>query len=195
MVDVGGPSDQALRALDDSTLMERVVQGDVAAFDHITARYWDTTFQYVYHLVHDREKASDFTQEAFTRLWRDKLKLKPTGSLLGWLLRVARNDVISDRRKWWLHKRWRSLSRGDDPRGPRTPLQDTELKEVKTALQEAIDFLPPRRREVFLLFHFQDLSHREIADILGIRPQTVANHIHEAVLELRSAMQRFLSDS
>jgi RNA polymerase sigma-70 factor, ECF subfamily len=195
MVDPGGPSDQGSPGLHDAQLMARVSQGDVAAFDEIAGRYWRTTFLYVYHLVHDREKASDVTQEAFTRLWEQRTKWRPTGSLAAWLLRVARNVVINDRRRWRLHMQWRSTTSREDLRGPRTPLQDTEAIEVKTALQEAIDTLPPRRREVFLLFHLQDLSHREIGEILGIRPQTVANHLHDAVLELRGTMKRFRSES
>jgi RNA polymerase sigma-70 factor, ECF subfamily len=190
-----GPSDQAEPRQDDAELMKHVSQGEVAAFEQITALYWQRTFLYVYHLVHDREEAYDVTQEAFTRLWAQRSKWRPTGSLTAWLLRVARNVVINDRKKWRHRTRWESNASREDARGPRTPLQDTEAGEVKAALQQAIDSLPPRRREVFLLFHMQDLSHREIGEILGIRPQTVANHLHDAVLDLRTRMQRFLHES
>jgi RNA polymerase sigma-70 factor, ECF subfamily len=195
MAESGSPSDQPSGAPDDARLMERVARDDVEAFDEIVRRYWRTTNSYVQHLVGDPEKASDMTQETFARLWEHRSRWQPSGPLGAWLLRVARNAVISDRRKWRLHTRWKAISARDEIRGPRTPLQETEVTEIRTALERAIDVLPARRREVFVLFHLQNLSHREIAEIMGIRPQTVANHLYDAALELRGSLKRFLPHS
>jgi RNA polymerase sigma-70 factor, ECF subfamily len=195
MVESGTASDQPSRDPEDAQLMARVSQGDVASFDVIVSRYWKPTFIYALHLAGDREKAADVAQEAFTRLWERRDSWRASGSVGGWLFRTARNLVISDRRKWRLHMRWSTSTTREEARRPRTPLQDTEATEVRVALQEAIETLPPRRREVFVLFHLQDLSHREIGEILGIRPQTVANHLHDAALEMRGLMKRFLPGS
>jgi RNA polymerase sigma factor (sigma-70 family) len=76
---------------------------------------------------------------------------------------------------------------------PRTPLQEMESEELRLAIQRAVQELPPRRREVFILFHLHHLSYREIEEMLNIRHQTIANHLQAAVAELRSALAPFIS--
>jgi RNA polymerase sigma-70 factor, ECF subfamily len=191
MAESGGPSGQRPVEPGDAQLMALVSQGEVAAFDQLVARYWKATFLYAYHLVVDRESASDLAQEAFARLWERRSTWQPTGTVGAWLFRTARNMVVSDRRRWRLHTRWTSMITREEVRRPRTPLQETEDWEIRAALDEAIQRLSPRRREVFILFHLQDLSHREIGELMGIRPQTVANHLHDAAAELRNVMTRF----
>ena len=177
---------------DAAQLMIRVSTGDVAAYEQLVGRMWKGTFLYAYHLLGDRDQASDMAQEAFVRLWQRREEWDPTRSVGAWLSRTTRNMVISDRRKWKVRLQW-TLGKGrEEDRRPRTPLQETEASEVRRALEEAIQDLAPRRREVFILFHQQNLSYREIGEIMGIRPQSVANHLQLALGDLRRMMERFL---
>jgi RNA polymerase sigma factor (sigma-70 family) len=74
----------------------------------------------------------------------------------------------------------------------RTPLATVVEDELSRAIRHAIDQLAPRRREVFTLFHLQDLSYKEIADLMGIRPQSVANHLQAALADLRVSLRDHL---
>ena len=177
---------------DAAQLMIRVSAGEVAAYEQLVQRMWKGTFLYAYHLLGDRDQASDMAQEAFVRLWQHREKWDPSRSVGAWLSRTTRNMVISDRRKWKVRLQW-TLGKGrEEDRRPRTPLQETEASEVRRALEEAIEDLAPRRREVFILFHQQNLSYREIGELMGIRPQSVANHLQLALGDLRRMMERFL---
>jgi RNA polymerase sigma-70 factor (ECF subfamily) len=169
-------------------LMVRVKRGDLKAFDSLVDRLWPKTFLYAQHLTHNRERASDVAQEAFARLWQRKDDWKLSGAVGAWLFRTARNIVISEARKTRVRERWSWVHREQTP-APRTPLEVVESNEVRDAVESAIQQLPERRREVFSLFHLYGMSHREIAAILDIQPQSVANHLHRALTDLRAALK------
>lgn len=76
----------------------------------------------------------------------------------------------------------------------RTPLQDIESEEFRRAVLAALEKLPPRRREAFTLFYLRDLTYCEVAEVMGIQQQSVANHLQAALAELRSALGPFNAD-
>lgn len=189
--DLGAPDERRSADTEEAELMVRVRWGDAAAFDRLVEKFWDRTFQYAWHLAGDRDWACDLAQESFARLWQKRGEWKPTGSVAVWLLRTTRNLVVSEQRKWTIRNRWTRLAPAEDSRRPRTPLQEVEDGELREAMQRAIRDLSPRRREAFTLFHLQDLSYREIAEIMEVRPQTVANYLQAAVADLRAALMSF----
>ena len=171
-------------------LMARVKRGDLKAFDSLGDRLWPRTFLYAQHLTRNRERAHDVAQEAFARLWQRKDDWKLSGAVGAWLFRTARNIVISEARKARVRQRWSWIHR-EQAVAPRTPLEEVESNEVRDAVENAIQQLPERRREVFTLFHLYGMSHREIAAILDIQPQSVANHLHRALTDLRVALKDY----
>jgi len=69
------------------------------------------------------------------------------------------------------------------------PLRDLEQQEAAAVLYAALEHLPTRRREVFTLYHLQKLSYKQVAEVMGIRPQTVANYLRAALLDLRRSLR------
>lgn len=185
------PEEQRPADVEEVELMDRVRWGDVAAFERVVEKFWKRTFHYAWHLSGDRDWAYDLAQESFARLWQKKGEWKPTGSVAVWLLRTTRNLVVSEQRRWNIRNRWTRLAGAEESRRPRTPLQEVEDGELRDAIQRAIQELSPRRREAFTLFHLQNLSYREIAEVMEVRPQTVANYLQAAVTDLRAALTPF----
>lgn len=172
--------------------MQRVRAGEVDAFDALVRRYWESVFLYARQFTGDEDQGHDVAQEAFARLWENRRRWESSRSVGGWLLRTARNFLISEQRKAKVRMRWRSEAAPDRGSRPSTPLQDAERQELRDAIEDAVQGLSPRRREVFVLFHLQHLSYQEIAEILDIRPRTIANHLQSAVSELRIVLERFI---
>ena len=75
-----------------------------------------------------------------------------------------------------------------------TPDRDVELSELDQAVASAIRKLPPRRREIFKLVRKSGFSYAEIAGIMGISRQTVANHMSLALSDLRVLLRPFLPE-
>jgi RNA polymerase sigma-70 factor, ECF subfamily len=176
-------------------LMMQVRSGSAHAFEAIVARYWESTVRYAVHLAGDPDQARDVVQEAFTRLWQRRQDWESRGSVQVWLLRTTRNRIVGEVRRQSVRSRWAAGAGQEGLVCPPTPLQEMERTELREAIRLAIRQLSPRRREVFTLFQVQGLSYREIAEIMDIRPQTVANYLQAAVAELRLALHPFLNAS
>lgn len=178
-------------AEDDGDLATRLVAGDVSAFAELLESYWRPLVAYAARMLGVQDAADDVVQETFIRVWENRARLKPTQSLRGYLYRLTRNLVIDEVRRARIRSDRASMLGGEVAKPP-TPAEVTESEELGTAAARAIQGLPERRREVFVLAHLHDLTYRQIAEILGITPRTVANHMTLALRELRAALQPYV---
>jgi RNA polymerase sigma-70 factor (ECF subfamily) len=170
----------------DLELLERTRAGDPAALGAILDRYWAPVARYAATLLEDDDEAEDAAQECFVRLWEHRESWTPEGSLRGLLFQIVRNLAFDERRR--ARARARAAYTAPETSPPRTPEQDAETAELRVLLARAIRALPERRREVFVLVRCHGLSHREVARLLGLSPQTVANHLSLALSDLREAL-------
>ncbi|MEP6730616.1 MAG: sigma-70 family RNA polymerase sigma factor [bacterium] len=173
--------------LDDAALVERLRRGDESALDALLVRFWAPLVAYAERLADTRDAAEDIAQRTFYRMWERRAHWRPTGSLRGLLYRVAHNLAVSERRAGHAHER---AARAHADRIPqvRTPLDTVEELQLRARLDRAIQALPVRRRQVFVLRCLHDLSYKEIADIMGTSTQTVANQLSHALTTLRVAL-------
>jgi RNA polymerase sigma-70 factor (ECF subfamily) len=172
--------------LADEALMERIRAGDASALDALLKRYWDVVVAYARQILGDPAAAADTAQQTFIKLWQRREQWTPTGSVAAYVFRITRNAALNERRA----RRVRVVSTGNPRVGatastPGTPLQTLEEKELRAGLEAALRLLPERRKEVFMLARFQRLTYDEIAALMGISAQTVANQMSAALADLR----------
>lgn len=173
----------------DAALAAQLAAGEVAPFARLQEKYWQPLVGYAMRMLRHQDAAEDVVQETFVRLWENRASLDPGQSLKGYLFRTARNLVIDEIRRAQVREN-RAPRMAQSP--PPTPAEVTEVGELERAVERAIDTLAERRREVFMLAHFDNLTYRQISEVLGIAPQTVANHMTLALRELRTALQPYV---
>lgn len=178
--------------ISDPELMLHLRDGDPSALETLIDRYWNPLIRYAARLVDSLDTAEDVVQEAFVTVWNQRAGWTPVGTPQAFLYRVVRNGALQQRRKRELRDRKAPDLARLRPPAP-TPFDETVHEELDRALQSAIQSLPPRRREAFVLVRFHKLSLGEVAEVMGVSAQTVANHVTMAVAELRRALQRFLA--
>ena len=130
------------------------------------------------------EAAEDAAQEAFVRLWEHRDRWE-SGSARAVVFRIGRNIALDLRRRADVRRRWRRDHRYDPTLSPPTPEEELTGTELLLRFREALESLPPRRREVFELIRLRGLSHRDVAEVLEVSDQTVANHMRLAMKDLR----------
>jgi RNA polymerase sigma-70 factor (ECF subfamily) len=167
--------------------------GTAPEFPLLVERLADRVYRYLRAWCGDAETARDLTQETFLNLART------VGSAAGrispaYVFVAARNTALSFHRKRRTERRHlRPLDAPDAASRPAAgpgsdPGRSAEHAELERALEEALARLPEELRTVFLLSEVEGLRYREIADVVGCPPGTVASRKFKAVKALRSAL-------
>jgi RNA polymerase sigma-70 factor (ECF subfamily) len=165
-------------------MTERALPPDAELIDGLlVASYWSPLCQYAEGILAGVADPEDVVQEAFIRLWRRRDRWDREGSVRALLYTVTRNAALDERRRGVRDEKVRhGASRPD---APASPSEDAVAEELRAAAQAAVSRLPPRRQEIFRLAREEGLSYSEIASVLGLSAQTVANHMSMALADLR----------
>lgn len=171
----------------DRELLRRLQEDDAAALEEALASYWTPLLEYVLRIVGSVDGAEDVVQEAFIELWSRRRSCHT--SVRAYLYRSARNMALNKRRGREVRSRLavRVLRDGKEKRPP-TPEEVFDGRVLEEAMAEALANLPERRREVFQLVRYHGMSYREVAEVMEISTQTVANQMSAALATLRRAL-------
>ncbi len=177
----------SLADLDDAALVTASVSGRREAFDVIVERHRRPVYQVCYRFAGNHEDASDLAQEAFVRAWRGLGRFKGHAALSTWLYRIAVNVCLNrlagrtpghDR----IEPDRLVDARSDDPRA--TLLRTERARTVR----RAIAGLPRKQRATLILRAYHDLSHQQIADILGSSVGAVKANFFHALANLKRTL-------
>lgn len=175
---------------DESAFIQRLAEGDTAAYRELLETYWRPLVAYTARILESQDAAEDAVQQVFIRLWQCRKTFQSTRNLSPYLYKAVRNVAHAELRK--LRGRQATTPPVRIAPLPSTPLELTELSELEATAEQAIEALPARRREVFLLAHVHQLAHQEIAEALELKLQTVSNHMNLALRDLRHALQPYV---
>ena len=192
-----GGSVVAMPPTDDEALARAAVDGDCAAFAELYDRHEHRAFNLAYRICGTREDAADATQEAFVkvlaRLPHMAGRELDFGSYLLTSVRHASYDVIAAARRAEPLEELPDAARpvGTDPPPPEEdPGRRVLLGAQQEEIRAANATLPPRQREVLALRELEGMSYDEIAGLMGMNRNSVAQLISRARIGLRDALRR-----
>ena len=169
-------------------VLARIRAGDRDAFEELVRETWDDLVDHLTWILSSREAAEDACQEALVRIW-EKREQWHEGSARGLAFRIARNLAFDTRRRERVRQDW-AAREAEAIQHPEEADALAESSEIETRFRQALAALVPGRREVIELVRLRGLTHQEVAEALGISPQTVANRMTLALADLR----RLLAD-
>jgi len=161
-----------------ASIFNNMIKGNKDAFRQLFDIYSHRLFHLSYSYLHSREYAEEAVLDVFTILWnkRDSLShVKDVGSYL--YISVKNQSLHYIRRNYIPDDDELSLYQIELIADDQNPENNLLTKEYEKMIQEAIDSLPPKCREVFRLVLSDKLKNREIADLLSISESTVNEHI------------------
>jgi len=187
--------------LTDESLLNAHLQGDRSAFRQLVQRYGDSLLGYLFHMTGDRDQAEDLFQETFKKV-HEKAGTFHGLYFKGWLFAIATRAAIDHIRR---RKRLSaaSLDQTDDcdgadcPRSAATADNTTDpgieiiKQEQKQLVRRAVDDLPDKQRATLILAYYQQLSYKEVAQVLGCSIGTVKTQMSRAL----GTLARRLPDS
>ncbi|MGH1366536.1 MAG: RNA polymerase sigma factor [Calditrichia bacterium] len=183
----------------DEKLIAQFQQGDVQAFDVLVRRYKDQLLNYVFRFVGSRTEAEDLVQETFLRVYKNKHYYKEIAKFSTWVYTIAGNLAKTElrrrkRRKIFSVSNFVNDDRDYDiPDADHNPERDVDSAMKDEIIQNAIEKLPAKFKEVILLRDVQGFAYEEIGDILEIPLGTVKSRVNRGRLKLQEDL-KFLYD-
>ena len=191
----------ALNSTEDESERERQAilrcqQGDRQAFGYLVKKYMQRAYYVALGFLGSPENARDLSQEAFVRAFRAIKRFDTDKKFFTWYYQILRNLCLNFIRDRARHARSfseigeRELLKVSD--GTRTS-EAVEREETHKVVWEAISQLKPKEREIIILKDFQDLSYKEMAEVLNIPIGTVMSRLYYARSALKEKLERLLS--
>ncbi|MEZ4503705.1 MAG: sigma-70 family RNA polymerase sigma factor [Dehalococcoidia bacterium] len=172
----------------DIEVVTRAREGDPAAFETLYRLRIERVARYVGAIVRDRARTEDAVAETFLQAWRDLPKLRQPDRFDGWLLRIAYRRALAEARVR-THATLDAASTVPDERRDGSPEDSLEAALTTAEVQDALRRLPDAAREVLMLRHLGELSHREIAAQLGKSEEAARAAYSRAARDLRQLLE------
>ena len=174
---------------DDQTLVASALAGDKDAFDQIVERHRRAVYQVCYRFVNNHEDASDLAQETFVRAWKGLRNFRGRAALSTWLYRIAVNVCLNRVGARRVDVEPLETDRFVDPNAE-LPGASLIREERAEAVRRAIAELPEKQRATLILRTYHDMSHQQIADVLGSSVGAVKANFFHALANLKKILGR-----
>ncbi len=181
-----------MNQLPENELIALLKKGDHHAYEQLFNLYWKKAFTIAHRKCGNENDALDIVQTAFSQLWENREKLNINGSFAAWITAVIKYKVIDYYRSSQTHITQKKLLLQQLEAQQVMKIEDSNAiacRELQQDWQAAVDCLPGRMKEVYLLSCQSDLSITEIAGRLSIHPQSVKNQLSKAKERLRRMLE------
>ena len=183
---------QAYGSYSDGELAFLLTQNDDRAFTEIYNRFYGLLFIHACKRLNDDEEAKDVVQQLFESLWQKRNHVQPDKNLSAFLYTAIRNRILDiyahqQVENKYVHSLQDFIDRDQ-------VLSDYRVREKQMAalIEQEIDALPEKMREIFILSRKHNKSHKEIAAELGLSELTVKTQVKKALRILKTRLGLFV---
>jgi RNA polymerase sigma-70 factor (ECF subfamily) len=188
-------------AQEDLLKVEEFLSGDARAFEFLFEKYREKVYVIAFRFTRNKEDALEVVQEVFIRVYQGLSSFKTGSKFYTWLYRISVNRAIDFARAKKV-RRTVELDPSENETGnnviekirnpdSQDPADLAVRKELSDRLLEAIDRLSPKHRAVFILHAMENLSYKEISDVVGCRIGTVMSRLFFARRKLQALLSEY----
>jgi RNA polymerase sigma-70 factor (ECF subfamily) len=192
------------KELSDAQLIRSAKAGDRRAFTALATRYEETLYRFAFKMCRDRQKAAETLQDTFISVFRKLDSFDGRSKFSTWLYSIVVNNCLMKQRRRKMRDLEDPLEAYDEPQGARdgrqrapvarwdeTPADLLANKELRAALDTAINKLPVDYRVVFVLRDVEGKSTEETAQILKLSVEATKSRLRRARAFLRDHLHPF----
>lgn len=166
----------ALPAYNEKELLLQVAQGDENAFSQLFLHWHQLLAGYIYRITESKELTEEIVQDVFLKIWMIRETLAEINEFKHFLLVVSRNQAFDVLKRQLKEKKLKQIWKKENKPESFLSGDDAEILH-DSIIDQAIDSLPPRRKEVYLLSRHHRLTYYEIAERLSISRESVKTHL------------------
>ncbi|WP_316799780.1 RNA polymerase sigma factor [Pedobacter frigidisoli] len=170
-----------------TALWEQVKIGNETAFSSLHGQLYQGLFIYTLRIVEDEEVADDLLQDLFVKFWQNRAKMDHIYNIKAYFyksircmtLNYIRNSQLKESKLKLMPEPELIFSKED------LIMKDEFDVRLKHEMHQALNNLPGKQREVLYMRFYENLEYDQIADIIGIKYQSVINHVYRGIQILR----------
>ena len=173
-----------------SLILRLIVEGE-DAFCELYATYKNRLIYFAMRFLKSREYAEDVFQDTFTVVWQSRRFINPDASFSSYLYTIMRNRILNQLRNAANEEKLKESILSQALDYTEDTKREVMLNDLKSLISHALQQLTPRQREIFEMSREAQLSHKEIADKLGISINTVQEHISTSLKLIRTYLIKY----
>jgi RNA polymerase sigma-70 factor (ECF subfamily) len=175
----------------DEELMQEIKAGNMFAFDALYRKYNKKLYKFGYSILKSTEEAENLIQDVFLNLWENRHKVEKNSSIKSYVFTITYNSAISIIRKKARESQFIEYLKTLQDINVEPVNVELEYNELTSKLDEIINELPRRQKEVYLLHKVEGLKYNEIAERLNISVNTIENHMSHALKTIRKKLGNY----
>lgn len=171
-------------------LLKRCRANDQAAFGSLINIYRKQLFSYLLRLSGNKMLAEDLFQETLIKVWKGLNNYNEQNKFSSWLFSIAHNVAVDSARSKEVRNKQKTTNDNYSYQSNSDPHSDFIATETREILMSAVDTLPDKQKEVFLLRLHSGMQFKEIAELTKQPLNTVLGHMHYAVSKIRKKVSK-----
>lgn len=180
----------------ETEIIQKLQQGNEQTFKLLVTSYQKLVVNTCFGMVHSTEDAEDIAQEVFIEVFRSIQNFRADAKISTWLYRIAVNRSLNfirdNKRKKWFQSFedvvMEKNSMLNSAKHHETPAAELENMQRANIIHEAIDSLPENQKTAFTLNKYEDLSYKEISEVMNLSVSSVESLIHRAKIGLQKKL-------
>jgi RNA polymerase sigma-70 factor (ECF subfamily) len=182
-------------------LVQKILAGDLNSFQKLVEMYQNLVVHVVFRLVSRKEDREEICQEVFIKVFQNLAGFKFQSKLSTWIGKIAFTTTVNYLRKHKVHhdeerKTFVNMDNDDDFYDPvdvihsdlPTPAEMIEKQDTLTIIQKNIEKLPPPYQTIITLYHLDQMSYQEIAEIMELPEGTVKSYLFRGRKKLKDLL-------
>lgn len=173
---------------DEKTLVKQLSKGNLLAFNALFKSYGIKLYHFAYRYLKSKEESEELVQEVFTLVWEKRADLKENLSFKSFLFTISFNIIKKHfRARTYLSEYYKSITAIELDMQTSRQITYNSLYQF---VNQLVNKLPDRRKEIFIKSRFEGLSIKEIAKKMGISHKTVENQLTDALKYIRANLEK-----
>lgn len=171
-------------------IIQGIREGNRVCFQTVFSDHYDRLCQYAFTILRDMDEAEDLVQSMFVKWWERREEIQINQTIKAYLFKSIYNLCINQLEHRQVKRRHLDHATHEWSGAKQAP--EVFSQELEESINAAIDQLPQQCKIIFKMSRYDELRYAEIANKLGISPNTVENQISKALKILRSQLDIFV---